>query len=60
MRDQKVSLEEAAALLGVTRQTISNRVKDRHLDEWQYPGDRRIFVRLSEVGDLRHAAVGDL
>jgi hypothetical protein len=51
MREQPVPLEEAAQILGVTRQTISNRVKERGLDEWKHPGDRRIYVLLSQVRD---------
>ena len=51
-RDQMVSLETAAQRLGVTRQTISNRVRDRNLDERKFAGDRHIYVVLSEVADI--------
>jgi hypothetical protein len=45
-------LEQVAAMLGVTRQTISNRVGERDLREWKIPHDRRIFVALADVTDI--------
>jgi hypothetical protein len=45
-------LEDVAATLGVTRQTISNRVAERQLPEWKIPHDRRVFVVLADVTDI--------
>jgi hypothetical protein len=50
--DELVSLEAAAQLLGVTRQTIANRVRERDLDERKFSGDRHIYVVLSEVANI--------
>jgi excisionase family DNA binding protein len=53
MSDEYVSVDDAAAELGVSRATLWKWIKLRELETFRVLGDRRTLVRRADVARLR-------
>ena len=46
------SVEQAAEALGVSQATVWNLLRDRQVDRYKFPGDRRTYITTEDLAKL--------